>query len=98
MNRVTETADAKGAVQKNTYDGADRILTATDRLGNAETYTYDPVKQSMVSAADREGNVTSYESDVNGRITKITYADGARRLIIMIICPGSRRRSMRWEP
>ena len=77
MNRVTETADAKGAVQKNTYDGADRILTVTDRLGNAETYTYDPVKQSMVSAADREGNVTSYESDVTGRITKITYADGA---------------------
>ena len=77
MNRISAVTDAAGKKESYTYNGMDKQVSLTDRMGNTATVTYDAVKQVVTSETDKEGNVTSYETDICGRITKITYADGS---------------------
>ncbi len=77
MNRQKEVTDPEGGVTVYTYDRADRVASVTDRLGHTGLFSYDAVTGSRLTETNERGNVTAYETDVCGRITKTTYADGS---------------------
>ncbi|MBD5528485.1 MAG: DNRLRE domain-containing protein [Lachnospiraceae bacterium] len=77
MNRRKEVTDPEGGVTAYTYDHADRVESVTDRLGHTRLLSYDAVTGSLLTETDERGNVTSYETDLCGRTTKVTYADGS---------------------
>ncbi|MCM1097632.1 MAG: DNRLRE domain-containing protein [Ruminococcus flavefaciens] len=60
-----------------TYDGADRILSVTDRTGAVTSYTYDSVTGALLTETDARGNVTVYENDACGRVLRVLSPDGS---------------------
>lgn len=57
----------------NSYDGRGNLLTSTDALGHATTFTYFPsgVPQTV---KDAKGNVTTFALDAKGNLTSVTDA------------------------
>ncbi len=58
---------AHDQVTRHTYDGAGRLLSTTDALGNSESYTYD-VLGNKKSFTNKKGDTWTYEYDSLGRL------------------------------
>ena len=58
-----------------TYDGSNRVTTATDQSGRAVTYTYDAAGY-LWKVTDPASGVTEYLYDSSGRMTSIKDARG----------------------
>jgi RHS repeat-associated protein len=59
-----------------TYDANGNVLTRTDSLGNATTYTYDPVFNQVTSITDPLLHVYRYTYDSNGNMLSATDPNG----------------------
>jgi RHS repeat-associated protein len=55
-----------------TYDGAGRLITLTNQLGNATGYGYDDASRK-ISETNALTNTTSFVYDGRGRLVKTTY-------------------------
>jgi RHS repeat-associated protein len=71
------TTGANAGTHTNTYDAANRLLSATDKFGRTVSYTYD-IRGRRTSLTDHDGVVTSYTYDAGGKLRRIqTGADFA---------------------
>ncbi|MCR5156347.1 MAG: DUF6531 domain-containing protein [Butyrivibrio sp.] len=69
--------DNEGHVTVYEHSLGGNIISATDALGQKDTYTYD-VLGKLKTHIDRDGFETVYTRDNNGNITGINYSDGKR--------------------
>jgi YD repeat-containing protein len=69
--------DRLGRVTQVAYDALRRPVTVTDPLGNVTSYTWCNCGDLM-QVMDANGNTTSWERDLEGRITAKVYPDGSR--------------------
>jgi RHS repeat-associated protein len=56
------------------FDDRGNPTTITDRLGQTETYEYDPVFNNLLKTTDNLGRVTTYSYDAHGNLTSVTNA------------------------
>jgi RHS repeat-associated protein len=67
---LTALTDPRSKVNGWTYDDSDRPITWTDPLGNVERTAYTPSKTTVTA---RSGKVTVFDSDLLGRVQKVSY-------------------------
>jgi RHS repeat-associated protein len=82
LGRMTAFVDPLGNRQENTLDAAGRLVAMTDREGNLHRWEYDgtgaaPQGDRPTAMIDPLGQVTSYEYDFQGRITRRIDPAGA---------------------
>jgi RHS repeat-associated protein len=73
---VTNFTNKNGRSTISTYDESGKPLTIKDSLGDAHTFTYDPVSKRPLTVRDALGNVTRFEYNTQGSINKVTNALG----------------------
>jgi YD repeat-containing protein len=74
-NRITSATDNSGRTIGYGYNSAGSLATVTYPDQTTEQYTYDG-NNRMLTMQDRRGHVwVTNQYDVNGRVTKQTYAD-----------------------
>ena len=67
---ITEYTDKNGNKTTSTYDAMGNVLTITDTLGNTSSYTYEPIFNTLLTLQDAAGNVTHFEYDSRGNLTR----------------------------
>ncbi|MFI5460085.1 MAG: hypothetical protein ACHRXM_32095, partial [Isosphaerales bacterium] len=75
MAGVTDPSNSGGTLYSYLYDADNRVVTATDALGNNTIYGYDGVG-NVVTVKDPNNNITIYAYDVRNRPTTVTDALG----------------------
>ena len=65
-----------GARQSMTYDDGSNLLTQSDHLGNATTFTYGPGNNNLLSQEDPLGHQTTYTYDTHGQMESKTGPRG----------------------
>ena len=73
-DRVTSIEDPSGTVSRG-YDGRGNMISVTDQLGFAKTYSSDP-RGNRISFADENGNETLYEYNGLGQLERVIDAGG----------------------
>jgi len=78
----TEITDSNGRTTTQAYDSTYSVTTNTDPEGLSTNVTYNVVDgmnyfNEITSVTDRNGNITSYDYDIQGNVTKTTYSDGS---------------------
>ncbi|MGH9763967.1 MAG: RHS repeat-associated core domain-containing protein, partial [Blastocatellia bacterium] len=63
-----------------TYDSVGDVLTSTDRLGNVESFQYEPVFNNVTQYTDKLGQITTFGYDPKGNLTSVTQASGSLNL------------------
>jgi RHS repeat-associated protein len=56
------------------YDAKGNLLSRTDQLNNATTFTYEPIYNMVSSIRDPKWNTTRFNYDINGNLITITDA------------------------
>ncbi|MCA1614544.1 MAG: DUF4214 domain-containing protein [Acidobacteria bacterium] len=64
---------------KFTYDAVGNRTAVTDALGDATTYTYDPVTDKVSSVGNALGQKTTYAYDERGNLVSITDTRGNKK-------------------
>jgi len=64
---VTAIIDKAGIATRRTFDGAGRLLTRTDGLGNVTSYVYSPANR-LLQVTDALQGITSFTYDENGNL------------------------------
>jgi RHS repeat-associated protein len=88
LNLIRAT-NGEGQSYRFTYDTNGNLLHSTDPLNGTQQYSYAASAvaagneavgsiERLASATDANGNVTKYQSDTNGNLRTITYADGSQ--------------------
>ncbi|WP_026603574.1 RHS repeat-associated core domain-containing protein [Methylomonas sp. 11b] len=67
--------DREGRTTHYSYDAVRNLIAETDPLGHKTQYTYYP-NQYLKSLTDGNDKVTSWNRDIQSRVTAKTYADG----------------------
>ncbi len=74
---VDHTVDRQGRVTRNTYDAIRELLTTTDPLGRTTQYSWCTCG-GLSTLKDANGNVTTWNLDIMGRVTGKVYADSSQ--------------------
>jgi len=74
-NRVASVTDAAGRVTVMEYDAAGRPLRRNFPDGTIESFTYTPA--GLLASATNAAGTVQYTYDANGRLSKVTNADGS---------------------
>jgi len=73
---LVEIKDRLGRITKNFYDGYGRLVATRDPAGRTLSYVWCTCG-TLDAIVDAKGQRTSWERDINGRITREIRADGA---------------------
>ncbi len=78
--RSTTITNTDGTTETQYYDAAYNIVGIVDGSGNLQTFSYFQDNNlsnynELKASRDEAGNITSYERDIRGNTTKITYPD-----------------------
>ncbi|MFX5858502.1 hypothetical protein ABTE63_19310, partial [Acinetobacter baumannii] len=65
--------DRLGRWTQRSFDQLDQMAYEVDPLGRKTSYTYCPCG-SLMSLTDPNGNTTTWQHDLQGRVTKKTFA------------------------
>jgi YD repeat-containing protein len=71
---LASTTDRPGRTIRSTYDSVGRLVKVTDPLNRNVQYGYYPNSQ-LKTLTDAAGNVTTWQRDLQSRVTAKTYAD-----------------------
>lgn len=74
-NQVLSTTEAN-STETLAYDANGNVLKSTDPLGNATTFTYEPLFNNVTLESDPLGNTTSSTYDPHGNLLTQTDANG----------------------
>ena len=84
--RITSVTDRNDAVTKYKYDENDNLIETTDALNNTSYFGYDKmnrlIKTTLYGMDDPDGQITIYEYDGRGLVTKVINALGDKKLNI----------------
>jgi RHS repeat-associated protein len=61
------------------YDTYGRLISSTDPLGLIATYDYHPTKGNLDHITNYKQQQTTYNTDVLGRVTSVSYPDGSSK-------------------
>ncbi|MBD5466221.1 MAG: PKD domain-containing protein, partial [Lachnospiraceae bacterium] len=75
LKETVTLADGSKAVTSYAYDAYGNQTKKTDANGNSTTYQYDK-NDRLIKEIRADGSTITYDRDVDGNITKITYPDG----------------------
>ncbi|MDL2302680.1 DUF6531 domain-containing protein, partial [Lachnospiraceae bacterium OttesenSCG-928-D06] len=78
MDRVTKITNPNGYSTEYIYDTNGNLIFTRDRRSKITSAVFDTIKNVLVEETDKNGNKTTYETDILGRITKVVYADGSQ--------------------
>ena len=73
--QVTQITDAAGQIWTKRYDTQGNLVSLTDPLGHAATFTYSGLLNRILKTTDANGNAVRYATDSKGNVTSRTYAD-----------------------
>jgi len=74
---VAATKDRNGKITRYAHDATRNLTSMTDPLNRTLKYSYQ-ANGLLNSLTDQKGNVTTWERDIQGRISAKVYPDGAR--------------------
>jgi RHS repeat-associated protein len=69
---VTSLTNKNGRTTTTTYDALGNPLKITDALGGTHVITYDPIFNKPLTVQDARGNLTTFQYDARGSLTRIT--------------------------
>lgn len=72
LNRLIQTTFSDGTIEKASYGIGDEVISQTDGLGHATTYTYDGF-ENVLSKTSPDSGTTSYTRDSNNNILTKTF-------------------------
>ena len=73
--QIIGVTDAFGQSYSLSYDGSGNLVGADDPVGNSMLFEYSGPFNRLSRATDANGNGTCFESDSEGNLTSVVYAD-----------------------